>query len=581
MAHENRQRPEPAIASGAPIGTAMRPKESDTTADILVDRLIAWGVDTIFGLVGDGVGPVIEALRKRQDSIQFVTVRHEEAAAFMACGFAKYTGRIGACIATTGPGAIHLLNGLYDAAYDGAPVIAITGTTYSNRIGTRYQQEVDTTTLVKDIAAYNIMVTGPRHAQAVVDIACRTALATPGLAHLTIPIDVQMKPLSADTFSPPAEEGKGPGSWVPVADVPPADQLDTAAAVLNAGTRTLILAGRGALGARSEVEQVADRLGAPVAKAWLGRTVIPDSSPFSTGSIGHLGTVPSQQMAEECDTLLILGSTMPYLESYPKPGQARCVQVDINPARISLRYAAEVGLTGDVKKTLAALLPRLKKQEDRSFLKTAQDRMHKWREIMSETGNDRSMPLKSQFVLARLNTLLDDDAMISIDCGCHTVFAARQLEFRERQQMANAGNLSTMAPGLPYAIAAQLAYPWRQSVAIVGDGSFTMLMGEMATAVRHKLPVKVVVLKNNSMGMVRFEQEGEGYQAYGVDLQPIDFAGYAEACGAEGYRCARPDEVESTLRKAMASRKPALVEFTVDPDEVPLDPTQFKEYRER
>ncbi len=577
MAREKYHRPEPSITSGASVSTIQAPKGSDTTADILVNRLIAWGVDTIFGLVGDGIGPVIESLRKRQDSIQFVTVRHEEAAAFMASGLSKYTGRLGACIATTGPGAIHLLNGLYDAAYDGASVIAITGTTYSNRIGTFYQQEVNTETLVKDIATYNVMVTGPRHALTVVDTACRSALAAPGLAHLTIPIDVQRKPLSADAFSPPAEEKRGAGSWTPPVDVPSADQLNAAAALLNAGTRTMILAGRGALGAQSEVEQVADRLGAPVAKALLGRTVIADSSPFTTGSVGHLGTLPSKQMAEECDTILILGSTMPYQEFYPEPGQARCVQVDRNPRRIGLRYAAEVGLAGDVKGTLAALLPRLRRQEDRSFLETAQKRMRRWREIMRDQGNDRSMPLKSQFVLARLSPLLDDDAMISIDCGCHTVFAARQLEFRGRQQLAIAGNMATMAPGLPYAVAAQLAYPWRQSVALTGDGGFTMLMGEMATAVRYDLPIKVFVFKNNGLEMVRFEQEGAGNPSYGVELQPIDFAGYAVACGAEGYRCVTPDEVEPTLKKALASKRPTLVELTVDPDELPMEPEQFRE----
>lgn len=568
----------PGLYSGAiPSGPAMQLKGTITTAGIIVDKLIDWGVERIFGIVGDGINPVIEALRERKDQIQFITVRHEEAAALMACGHAKYTGKLGACLATTGPGAVHLLNGLYDAAFDGAPVIAITGTTYSDVIGTHYMQDVDTLSLVKDIAVYNMLVGGPLHALKVVDIACRTTLSAPGVAHLTIPIDVQMQTLSGDNPSKAYGDIRGAGAWTPPADAPCPAELDAAAAVLNAGTCTMILAGRGALNARDEVEQVADILGAPVAKALLGRTTLPDDSPFSTGGIGHLGTLPSRQMMQECDTLLILGSSMPYADFYPKPGQARCVQIDRDPRRISLRYPAEVGLTGDVKTTLTALLPRLRRQTDRSFLKLAQERMSEWRALLSKVEQRRNVPMKPQFVVARLNKLLADDAMVSLDCGAVTVFSARHLQFREGQQMAIAGNLATMAPALPYAIAAQLAYPGRQSIAIVGDGGFSMLMGEMATAVKYDLPVKVILFKNNSLAMVGFEQKGIVNHEYGIELQPIDFAKYAEACGAEGYSCARPEEVEPVLRRALESSRPALIEVIVDPCEVPADPDKAGE----
>jgi thiamine pyrophosphate-dependent acetolactate synthase large subunit-like protein len=357
-------------------------------------------------------------------------------------------------------------------------------------------------------------------------------------------------------------------------ETPLSGQLDAAADLLNSGKRTMILVGRGALGARREVEEVADRLGAPVAKALLGRTVLPDDSPYTTGGIGHLGTQPSSQMMHECDTLLILGSTMPYQDFYPKPGQARCVQVDRDPSRISLRYPARIGLTGDVRTTLAALLPKLHSRQDRSFLARAQSSMRDWRAALDRIGNDASMPLKPEYVVSRLSPLLADNAMISIDCGAHTIFSARHLQLRESQQLAVSGNLATMAPALPYAIAAQIAYPERQSVALVGDGGFTMLMGEMATAVKYSLPIKVILFKNNSLAMVRFEQEGIGNPDYGVELQPIDFVKYADACGAEGYRCTRPEEVEPIFRKALASSGPALVEVHVDPDERPAEPDQ-------
>ncbi|CAJ36760.1 putative pyruvate decarboxylase [Methanocella arvoryzae MRE50] len=539
----------------------------NTTADIVADKLIDWGVEVIFGIVGDGINPLLEALRVRQDRIRFVAVRHEEAGAFMASGYAKYTGKLGACLATTGPGAVHLLNGLYDAAMDGAPVIAITGTTYSDVIGTQYTQDVDTMALMKDVAAYSVRITGPRHALAVVDVACQAALSRQGVAHLTIPVDVQMRPLQEDKSSTAYGPIRGAPTWTPPAGTPPAEQLDAAAELLNSGSKTMILAGRGALGARSEVEQVADLLGAPIAKALLGKAVVSDDHPYTTGGIGHLGTRPSQELMQECDTLLILGSNMPYADYYPKPGQARCVQIDRDTTRISRRYPAKIGLTGDVRRTLAELLPRLQRREDRSFLQSARQRMEEWRKALAEAGENRGMPLKPQYVMTKLSGLLADDALVSVDCGAHTVYFARHVQMRDTQKLALSGNLATMGPALPYAIAGKLAYPGRQSVAIIGDGSFTMLMGELATAVKYDLPIKVVLFKNDSLQMVRFEQQGIGNPDFGVELQPIDFAKYAEACGADAFRCATPDEVEPALMAALESPRPALVEAIVDPDE--------------
>jgi pyruvate dehydrogenase (quinone) len=543
-----------------------------TTADILVDKLISWQVEVVFGLIGDGINPIMEALRKRQDKIKFITVRHEEAAAFMAAGYAKYTGKLGVCLGTSGPGAVHLMNGLWDAAMENTPVLAITGAPFHDLLGTHYIQEVDTVSMLKDVAVYNMMINGPRQAQTVVDLACRTALTTPGVAHLTIAKDVQKKPLSEDKASKDGENLRGSSTYMPRIETPVASELDAAAALLNAGKRVMILTGRGALSARAEVEQLAEKLGAPVAKALLGKALLPDDSPYTTGGIGHLGTLPSKQMMEECDTLLILGSNMPYVDFYPKDGKARAVQIDHDPKRIGLRYPVEIGLNGDVQATLKALLPKLQAKSDRSFLKAAQQRMSDWRKTLTQVEEGDAKRIKPQYLVSQVSRLLADDAVISIDTGAHTVFTARHWQIRPAQKLAVSGNLATMAPGLPYAMAAQIAYPGRQCVAMVGDGGFTMLMGEMVTAVRYNLPIKVVVFKNNSLSMDYYEQEALGNPTYGADLTAIDFVKVAEACGAEGYRCTKKEDVAATLTKAFASDKPAVIEVLVDPDQAPAAP---------
>ena len=546
------------------------------TGDIIVERLIAWDVKVVFGLIGDGVNHIIEAFRKREDRIRLVTVRHEEAAAFMAAAYAKYTGKLGVCIGTTGPGAVHLMNGIFDAAAEGSPVLAITGSVNHDLLGTHFTQEVDTVSLMKDCTVFNQMISGPRHAMTIVDLACRGALSTPGVAHLTVSKDVQNKKLSSDKASEQSENLVGSSSYVPRIDTPPESELDRAAALLNSGVRVAILAGRGALNASNEVLQVAGILGAPVIKALLGKAVLPDASPSTTGGTGHLGTLPSKQSMHECDRLLILGSTMPHLEYYPNPEKSRVVQVDSDARRIGLRYPVDIGLHGDVQATLKALLPKLKKQNDRSFLQLAMKRMDDWRALMSKIESNAATPVKPQFLVSKISSLLTDDALLAFDTGSHTQFCARHIQIRAGQRLALSGNLATMGPGLPYAIAAQVAFPDRLCVAMVGDGGFTMLMGEMATAVRYNLPIKVVVFKNNSLSMDRFEQEEMGYPPFGDSLQPIDFARVAEACGAEGYRCAKSDDVEPVLRKAFASKRPAVIEVMVDPDEPPLPPDKVK-----
>lgn len=493
----------------------------------------------------------------------------------MASGYAKCTGKLGVCLGTSGPGAVHLMNGLYDAAMEGAPVLAITGVVPHDLLGTQHIQEVDTVAMLQDIAVYNLMISGPVHAQTVVDLACRSALTTPGLAHIAVATDVQMKPLSDDKHSEKGGHLTGSSTFVPRKEVPADNELDRTAALLNNSSKIMILAGRGALHAREEVVALADKLGAPVTKALLGKAILPDDSPFTTGGIGRLGTQPSNEMIQECDVLLILGSNMPYLQYYPKPKQAKGIQIDQDPQRIGLRYPVEIGLTGDVQATIQVLLPKIKTHTDRSFLTLAQQRMSDWRKKMTRLESDKSTPIKPSFLVSQVSRLIKDDAHISIDTGAHTVFTARHLHIKPEQQITVCGTLASMGPGVPYAIAAQLATPKRQCIAMVGDGGFTMLMGEMATAVLYNLPIKVIIFKNNILAMDGFEQEEIGAKRYGIELQPIEFAKIAEACGAEGYKCSKPEDVASVLTKAFASNKPCVIEVDVDPDEPPSSPEKL------
>ena len=553
-----------------------QPSPEMNTSDILVETLIARGAPFVFGIVGDGINPIIEALRKRQDRIRYIGVRHEEAAAFMASGIAKYTGQLGVCLGTTGPGAVHLMNGLYDAQQDGAPVVAITGLTFHDLIGTRFQQGLDTIPLMQQVALYNVEITSPGHALIVANRACRTALGERGVAHLTIAKDVQNMKLAADTPSLENHGVRTSTSWSPVAAAPRAEELRAAADLLNNGRRVTILAGQGALAARAEVENAADLLAAPVARSLLGRAVLPDDSPFSTGGIGHLGTEPSEWAMHNCDVLLILGSTMPWIDSYPRPGQARAVQVDLKADRVGLRYPVEIGLIGDVKATLAALMPMLARKADRSFLAAAQGRMQSWHALLDRIETTARTPLRPQMVIRALSDILPGDAVISLDCGANTHFSARHLRLRAGQLLTGTGMMASMGPGLSFAIAGKLAYPDRQSVAIVGDGGFAQLMAELTTAVQQKLAVKILLLKNNSLAEVKFEQRDLGNPEFGCALSPIDFVAFAQACGAEGFRCAQPDEVRPAIEALLASPGVALLEAVVDPDEPPLKPDQLK-----
>ncbi|HET9112192.1 MAG TPA: thiamine pyrophosphate-dependent enzyme [Ktedonobacterales bacterium] len=568
-----------------------------TASDTLVERLIAWGVDTVFGLPGDGINGVIEAFRESQDKIRFIQVRHEEAAAFAACAYSKFTGKLGVCVATSGPGAIHLLNGLYDAKMDGAAVLAITGQQYSDLLGTHYQQEVNLLGLFQDVAAYNMQVQGPNDVYTLANTACRVALSQRTVAHITFPIDYQSSAAKVEFNEEPGGPPKTPGQVTefqpgfysvdangargvaierPSAPIPGAVQLQAAADILNRGGKVAILAGHGAIHGGDLLEKLADTLGAPIVKALLGKGAVPDDSPYTTGGLGLLGTAPSEDAMEECDTLLIVGSSYPYPAYLPKPGQAHAVQIDIDQTRIGLRYPVEVGLVGDALATMEALLPLLQRKTDRSFLEKAQKGMREWSEKMEAEGTRDSTPMKPQVVAHTLEKLIAPDAIITGDSGTNTTWIARNFRLKRDQMFSCSGNLATMAPGLPYAIGAQAAFPDRQVVAFVGDGGFTMLMGEMITAVKYHMPIKVIIIKNNLLGQIKWEQiVFLGNPQYVVDLEPADFAAWARAAGAHGFTCDDPKKIDEVMTQFLAVDGPAVLEAVVDPNEPPM-PAKIK-----
>jgi pyruvate dehydrogenase (quinone) len=542
-----------------------------TAADVLIEAIHDWGVDVVFGLPGDGINGIMEALRKRQEQIRFIQARHEEAAAFMACAYAKYTGKLGVCLATSGPGGIHLLNGLYDAKLDGQPVLAITGHHYHDLIDTHAQQDVDLDRLFMDVAVYNTRVMGPAHIEQVTHLACRTALSYRGVAHINFPVDLQEQEVKQRSKrNIPEHTSK---IFASKAGLPEEKDLRAAAEVLNAGSKVAILAGQGALAATDELEELAGTLAAPIIKPLLGKAAVPDDSPFTTGGIGLLGTKPSQEAIEQCDTLFMIGTSFPYIEFLPKPGQARGVQIDNNATRIGLRYPVEVGLVGDSRLTLRQLMPMLKRNEDRSFLKKAQDGMAQWWKLMEERGTRSEKPMKPQVVAWELGKRLAPNAIVSSDSGTIATWFARQIRVQRGQKYSLSGTLASMGNGLPYTIAAQIAYPERQCIGFVGDGGFSMLMAEFATCVKYRLPVKIIVIKNNSLGMIKWEQMVFlGNPEYGCELQPIDFAAFARACGGTGFTIDDPASCGAILDQALATPGPVVVDAVVDPFVPPMPP---------
>jgi pyruvate dehydrogenase (quinone)/pyruvate oxidase len=544
-------------------------------SELLIERLADWGVDTIFGLPGDGINGIMEALRRHQDRVRFVLVHHEEAAAFMACGYAKSTGRLGVCLATSGPGGVHLLNGLYDAKLDHQPVLAITGMQETQLLGTGYQQEVHLEKLYADVAEYDVMVHVPVQIPTLVDLAVRHSLARRTVSHITFPNDLQV----ADSEAAPWP-GVAPAHAPTTAPVfirspgrPRDHDLAAAADVLNRGERVVVLAGAGALGARQQVLDVAERLAAPIVKTLPGKGVVPDDHPLTTGGIGLLGTRPSEEAMDGCDTLLMVGTNFPYTKHLPEPDAANVVQIEADPTRAGNRLPTAVPLVGDAAETLAALLPSLTPKGDSAFLEKAQAGMVEWREKITALEDAGRDPIQPQYLMRVIDRLAADDAILTSDSGTIATWSARHFDISGSREYYLSGNLATMAPGLPYAIANAWAHPGRQSIAFVGDGGFAMLMAELLTAIRHELPVKVFINNNHEYGQILWEQMVLGFPEFGVRHTGVaNYASFAQSNGALGIRVERAVDVEPAVAEALAHQGPAVVDVLTNPDEPPMPP---------
>ncbi|MFP8905975.1 thiamine pyrophosphate-requiring protein [Streptomyces atacamensis] len=549
-------------------------------ADYVLQRLREWGVDHVFSYAGDGINGLLAAWERAGDKPKFVQSRHEEMSAFQAVGYAKFSGRVGVCAATSGPGAIHLLNGLYDAKLDHVPVVAIVGQTNRSAMGGSYQQEVDLSSLYKDVASdFCETATVPEQLPNLIDRAIRTAYGRRTVTAIIIPADVQEL-----DYTPPGHEFKmvpsslGLGRSAPV----PADEdLARAAQVLNAGEKVAVLIGQGARGARSEVEQIADVLGAGVAKALLGKDALPDTLPYVTGAIGLLGTRPSYELMRDCDTLLMIGSSFPYTQFMPGLDQARAVQIDIDPHMVGLRYPFEVNLVGDARATLERLLPLLHRKEDRAWRHTVEENVSRWWEVMQRRAAVDADPVNPEYVVHALDGLLPENAIVTADSGSAANWYARHLRFRGEVRGSLSGTLATMGPAVPYAIGAKFAHPDRPVIALVGDGSMQMngLM-ELVTAAKYHSrwsdPRLVVgVLNNGDLNQVTWEMRAMSGSPQFEESQHIPDLHYAEIAagfGLDGVRVEKPGDVQDAWQRALAADRPFVIDFRTDPAVPPIPP---------
>jgi pyruvate dehydrogenase (quinone) len=554
---------------------------SQNVADFILERLRAWGVHRIYGYPGDGINALLGALDRAEGDPRLIQVRHEEMAAFMACGHAKFTGDVGVCLATSGPGAIHLLNGLYDAKLDHQPVVAIVGQQARASLGGDYQQEVDLVTLFKDVAhEYVQMATHPAQMRHLVDRAVRIALSERTVTCLVVPNDLA----SLDAVEiPPHEHGtihSSVGFSRPTI-VPGEDELRHAAEVLNEGQKVAMLVGQGALGAEDAVLEVADRLGAGIAKALLGRAVVPDELPFVTGAIGLLGTRPSYELMTGCDTLLMVGSSFPYSEFLPEEGQARAVQIDVDARRIGIRYPMDAHLVGDARETLRALLPRLEHKEDRSWREQIEESVERWWRVVEERAHEDADPINPQRVFWELSSRLPDGCILASDSGSAANWFARNLRLRSGMMASLSGTLATMGSGVPYAVAAKFAHPQKPVIALVGDGAMQMNgMNELITVAKYwrewsNPQLVVLVLNNRDLNQVTWEQralQGDPMYPASQTIPDVPYARYAELVGLHGVRVDDPDRIGDAWDEVLAADRPAVLEAIVDPEVPPLPP---------
>ncbi|MEE1787053.1 thiamine pyrophosphate-requiring protein [Streptomyces sp. SP17BM10] len=553
---------------------------SPKVSDYILERLRDWDVEYVFGYPGDGINGLLAAWGRADNRPVFVQARHEEMAAFEAVGYAKFSGRVGVCAATSGPGAIHLLNGLYDAKLDHVPVVAIVGQTNRSAMGGSYQQEVDLLSLYKDVAAeYCQMVTVPEQLPNVLDRAMRTAAARHTVTAVIVPADVQEL-----DYSPPEHAFKMvPSSldnprWTVV---PEQEELRRAADVLNSGRKVAMLVGQGARNARRQVQETAELLGAGVAKALLGKDALPDVLPYVTGSIGLLGTRPSYELMRDCDTLLTVGSSFPYTQFLPEFGQARAVQIDLDPFMVGLRYPYEVNLVGDAARTLDALLPLLARKEDRTWQRTVCDNTERWWEVMERRAAVAADPINPEYAIHELDHLLPDDAIVTSDSGSAANWYARHLRLRGDMRGSLSGTLATMGPGVPYAIGAKFAHPDRPAIALVGDGAMQMNgLAELITIAKYWQQwqdprLVVAVLNNRDLNQVTWEMramEGEPSFLPSQELPDVDYAGFARTLGLGAERVADPGEVADGWRHALNADRPFVLELRTDPAVPPIPP---------
>jgi pyruvate dehydrogenase (quinone) len=554
---------------------------SETSADFLLRRLHENGVRRIYGYPGDGINAIVGALERVKDDIEFVQVRHEEMAAFMACAHAKWTGEVGVCLATSGPGAIHLLNGLYDAKLDHKPVLAIVGQQARMALGGSYQQEVDLQTLFKDVAhEFCEMATDAAQIRHLVDRAHRIALDQRTVTCVIIPNDLGEEPAVPD---PPQKHGtihSSPG-WSAPRIVPQESDLRRAAAIIDAGEKVAILVGQGALGAHAEIEQLADKLGAGVAKALLGKAVLDDTLPYCTGSIGLLGTKPSWTLMNECDTLLMIGSSFPYSEFLPEPGKARGVQIDIDGRMLNIRYPMELGLIGDARATLQELLPLVHHKTNGAWRSQIEEEVAQWWRLMEERAMQDADPINPQRLFWELNKYLPDDAIVSSDSGSAANWYARDLKLKPSHLASLSGTLATMGPGVPYAIAAKFTHPNRPALALVGDGAMQMNgMAELITAAKYRdrwadPRLVVLVLNNQDLNQVTWEQramEGDPKNPMTQRIPDVRYADFARLIGLEGVRVETPEHIGAAWEEAFSADRPFVIDAVVDPNVPPLPP---------
>ncbi len=544
-------------------------------SELLVERLADWGVDTVFGLPGDGINGLMEGFRRHQDRIRFVLVHHEEAAAFMATGYAKVTGKLGVCVATSGPGGIHLMNGLYDAKLDHVPVLAITGAQATPQLGTAYQQEVHLEKVFMDLCVYNEMFHAPVSVGALTDIAIRAALSRRGVAHLTFPVDMQEADPTEGGFGGGLDTTRAPkiapGVYDPPRILPSMRALESAAEVLNGAERIVLFVGVGARHAKAQVREVADTLGAPIVTTLPAKMVVPDDDPHLMGGLGLLGTSSSEYAIGHADALFLLGTNFPYTRWLPT--ELKSVQIELEPVRLGNRVPLTAGLVGDVAETLRALAPMLERKEDRSFLERCQARRRRWVDELHGLEDKERDPIRPQYLMSLIDRYASDDAILASDSGTIATWAARHFRIKGTREFYLSGNLATMAPGLPYAMAAACADPARQAIAFVGDGGFAMLMAEFHTAVWHRLPIKVCVCNNGVLGQILWEQMALGYPESNVRFGSfMDFAPWAQSCGGKGVRVSDPAQLEGAVREWLASPEPALLDVVVNADEAPLPP---------